>query len=62
VAGYSKAALDRAEAQLRQTGFRGEIKRILIQHTIVSPPPRDEQGNIIGPAPPPYVFEYPEDK
>jgi hypothetical protein len=40
----------------------GEIERVLIRTIIVSPPPRDEHGNIIGPAPSEYVYEYPDVK
>jgi hypothetical protein len=57
VCGSSRAQIDRRVAALRETGFTGEIDELLIQHIIVSPPPRDAAGNIIGEAPPPYIID-----
>ena len=57
VVGYSQAEIDRQVAELRARGFSGHIEPVLIQWTIVSPPPRDEAGNIIGPAPEPYIWD-----
>jgi hypothetical protein len=57
VHGRSEADLDRQEAELRRAGFLGEVERVLVRRIVVSPPPRDERGNIIGPAPPPYVYD-----
>ena len=57
VVGHSQAEIDRRIAELRGRGFNGHIEQILIQRWIVSPPPRNEADEIIGPAPPPYLYE-----
>ena len=57
VSAMTEEGMDRQAALLRQRGFIGHIERMLIRYTIVSPPPRDEAGNIVGPAPPPYLYE-----
>ena len=57
VVGLSQAEIDKKVANLRQAGFTGEIQTSLIAITFVSPPPMDEDGNIIGPAPPPVTMD-----
>ena len=32
-------------------------EEVIVRYTIISPPPRDEAGNIIGPAPEPYIWD-----
>ena len=54
---YSQAHIDRKVARLREASFTGEIEEMLVQRIIISPPPMDRNGNIIGPAPDPYVWE-----
>jgi hypothetical protein len=55
--GLSQAEIDRKVAILRQAGFTGEIRISLVRIEFVSPPPMDEDGNIIGPAPPPVTMD-----
>ena len=57
VVGLSQAEIDRKVAILRQAGFTGEIRISLVRIEFVSPPPMDEDGNIIGPAPPPVTMD-----
>jgi hypothetical protein len=52
VVGLTPAEIDEGVAKLRRAGFAGEIETYLIPIEFVSPPPRDEDGNIIGPPPP----------
>jgi hypothetical protein len=54
VVGFSRAEIDSEVANLRRGGFAGEIEIIAIE--LVSPPPRDEDGNIIGPAPASFMM------
>ena len=51
--GRTEEGIDRYASWLREDGFTGRNERVLIQRIFVSPPPRDQAGNIIGPAPPP---------
>jgi len=57
VLGLSQAEIDKTVANLRQAGFTGEIRTSLLRIVFVSPPPMDEDGNIIGPAPPPVTMD-----
>jgi hypothetical protein len=57
VFGITKGDVDRQVAALRQGGFKGEIDIELFQIVLVSAPPRDENFNIIGPAPAPRLLE-----
>jgi hypothetical protein len=56
VVGLTQAEIDDGVAKLRQAGFTGEIVTYLIPIEVVSPSPRDEDGNIIGPAPPSFMM------
>ena len=57
VLGLSQAEIDKTVANLRQAGFTGEIRTSLLRIEFVSPPPMDEDGNIIGPTPPPVTMD-----
>ena len=57
VFGFTQAQIDRGVAELREAGFTGEIEIQRIYIELVSPPPRDHDGNIIGPAPPSIIME-----
>ena len=55
--GLSHAEIDKKVANLREAGFTGEIRTSLTAIAFVSPPPMDEDGNILGPAPPPVTMD-----
>jgi hypothetical protein len=57
VFGWTQAQIDEGVAELRKAGFAGEIEIQRIYIELVSPPPRDDDGNIIGHAPPSRIME-----
>jgi hypothetical protein len=57
VVGLTEAGIEQDVAKLREAGYTGPIRIGRIVLEFVSPPPRDEAGNIIGPAPPSSFME-----